>query len=120
MKTIAQIRDDEEVPIPSVASAGDEDSKDTGCDVSVPPTTAQTDSTAALMRAFKIARGLTVFMTIALLVVWPMPMYGSGYIISKKFFTGWVVVGIIWILISLIVVGIYPIWEGRFALARYS
>lgn len=46
-----------------------------------------------LQRAAKIARTLTVCMTLALLVLWPMPMYGSGYIFSKKFFTGWVSVG---------------------------
>lgn len=45
---------------------------------------------ALLMRAAKIARWLTVFLTLALLVLWPMPMYGSGYIFSKSFFTGWV------------------------------
>jgi hypothetical protein len=43
---------------------------------------------AKLKKAAFIARSLTVFMTLALLVVWPMPMYGSGYIFSKKFFTG--------------------------------
>lgn len=43
---------------------------------------------AKLKKAAIIARSLTVFMTIALLVLWPMPMYGSGYIFSKKFFTG--------------------------------
>lgn len=43
---------------------------------------------AKLKKAALIARSLTVFMTLALLVVWPMPMYGSGYIFSKKFFTG--------------------------------
>lgn len=36
----------------------------------------------------KIARSLTVFMTVALLVIWPMPMYGSKYVFSKGFFTG--------------------------------
>ena len=46
-----------------------------------------------LQRAGKIARSLTVFLTIALLVLWPMPMYGSGYIFSKPFFTGWISVG---------------------------
>lgn len=40
-------------------------------------------------------------------------MYGSGYIFSKKFFTGWVVVGIIWIFCSLFGVGLFPIFEGR-------
>lgn len=46
-----------------------------------------------LQRAAKIARTLTVCMTLALLVLWPMPLYGTGYIFSKKFFTGWVAVG---------------------------
>ena len=43
---------------------------------------------AKLKKAALIARSLTVFMTLALLILWPMPMYGSGYIFSKKFFTG--------------------------------
>jgi len=66
-----------------------------------------------LSRAFKISVSVTVFMTIALLVLWPMPMYASGYIFSKPFFTGWVSVGIIWIFCSFIAVGLFPIWEGR-------
>jgi SSS family transporter len=41
-----------------------------------------------LNKAAKIAKSLTIFMTLALLILWPMPMYGSGYIFSKKFFTG--------------------------------
>jgi urea-proton symporter len=41
-----------------------------------------------LKKSAIIARSLTGFMTIALLVLWPMPLYGSGYIFSKKFFTG--------------------------------
>jgi urea-proton symporter len=54
-----------------------------------------------LGRASLIAKSLAAFLTIALLVLWPMPMYGSGYIFSLKFFTGWVVVGIMWIFFSL-------------------
>jgi hypothetical protein len=50
----------------------------------------EAEEQATLERAAKIARYLTVFLTLALLVLWPMPMYGSGYIFSKKFFTGWV------------------------------
>lgn len=42
-----------------------------------------------------------------------MPLYGTGYIFSKSFFTGWVVVGIIWIFCSLLAVGVYPAWESR-------
>lgn len=41
-----------------------------------------------LWKSAIIARTLTGCMTVALLVLWPMPLYGSGYIFSKKFFTG--------------------------------
>ncbi|KAF5512041.1 putative urea active transporter 1 [Colletotrichum aenigma] len=68
---------------------------------------------AMLTRAFKISVSMTAFMTIAMLVLWPMPMYGSGYIFSKPFFTGWVVVGILWIFCSFFAVGLFPIFEGR-------
>jgi urea-proton symporter len=71
-----------------------------------------------LKRAGKISKLMTVVMTIALLVIWPFPMYGSSYIFSKPFFTGWVTVGIIWIFCSLGAVGVYPIYEGRATLFR--
>jgi hypothetical protein len=45
-------------------------------------------------------------------------MYGSGYIFSKPFFTGWVSVGIIWIFCSFFGVGLFPLWEGRKTLAN--
>lgn len=73
---------------------------------------------AKLQRASKIARSLTVFLTLALLILWPMPMYGSGYIFSKKFFTGWVSVGILWLFCSSFCVGLYPLWEGRHTSGR--
>ncbi|OQN96308.1 hypothetical protein B0A48_17564 [Cryoendolithus antarcticus] len=66
-----------------------------------------------LQRAAKIARSLTVFLTLALLILWPMPMYGTAYVFSKKFFTGWISVGILWLFCSACCVGIYPLWEGR-------
>jgi len=66
-----------------------------------------------LIRNGKIARYLTLFLTLALLVLMPMPMYGSGYIFSEKFFTGWIVVGILWLFISAGIVGVYPVFESR-------
>jgi hypothetical protein len=59
-------------------------------------------------------------MTLAFLVVGPFPMFGSSYIFSKPFFTGWVTVGIIWIFCSLGAVGIFPVFEGRHTLMRTS
>ena len=66
-----------------------------------------------LKRSAFIARSLTVFLTLALVILWPWPMYGSAYIFSKKFFTGWVVVGILWLFFSTFFVGIWPVVEGR-------
>jgi Na+/proline symporter len=48
------------------------------------------DEQQKLKRASKIAKSMTVILALSLLILWPMPMYGSGYIFSKKFFTGWV------------------------------
>lgn len=73
---------------------------------------------AMLMRAAKIARWLTLFLTVALLVLWPMPMYGSSYIFSKGFFTGWISIGILWMLLSSFTVCLYPLWEGRKTMAH--
>lgn len=78
-----------------------------------PSTTEEAAEQALLARAAKIARSLTLFLAISFLVLWPMPMYGSSYIFSKKFFTGWVSVGILWLFCSSFCVGLYPLWEGR-------
>lgn len=71
-----------------------------------------------LNKAFKIASSMTVFLTLALLILWPMPLYGTGYIFSKKFFTGWVSVGIFWLFCSSFAVGIFPVWQGRKTIAH--
>ncbi|PGH14214.1 hypothetical protein AJ79_03187 [Helicocarpus griseus UAMH5409] len=68
---------------------------------------------ASLNRAAKIARILTIVMVISLLVLWPMPMYGSSYVFSKPFFTGWITVGFIWLFGTSMGVIVYPFWEGR-------
>ena len=71
-----------------------------------------------LSRASLIAKSMTVILTLALLILWPMPMYGSGYIFSKHFFTGWVSVGILWLFCSSFAVGLFPLWEGRHSMAN--
>ena len=85
----------------------------------LPPTPEQEAAEQTkLLRASKIAKSTTAAMTLILLVLWPMPLYGTGYIFSPSFFAGWVVVGIIWLLFSTLAVGVYPLWEGRMSLAR--
>ncbi|RAK93341.1 Na+/solute symporter [Aspergillus costaricaensis CBS 115574] len=45
-------------------------------------------------------------------VLWPLPMYGSKYVFGKRFFTAWVVVGIIWLWITMLVAIFYPLIDG--------
>ncbi|CAF4310374.1 unnamed protein product, partial [Rotaria sordida] len=66
-----------------------------------------------LTRNLNIARITAIVLTLCLIILWPWPMYGTAYVFSKPFFTGWVIVGIIWIFISFFIVGIYPLFEGR-------
>ena len=75
------------------------------------------DHQSRYVRAGKIARWTTVGMTLILLVLWPMPLYGSGYIFSKGFFSGWVSIGILWLFGSAFCVALYPLWEGRHSMA---
>lgn len=75
------------------------------------------EETKKLNSAAFWARTLTVAMTLCFLILWPMPMYGSGYVFSKKFFTGWVVVGILWLFCTAFGVVIFPLYEGRASIA---
>ncbi|RDH34755.1 Na+/solute symporter [Aspergillus welwitschiae] len=45
-------------------------------------------------------------------VLWPLPMYGSEYVFGKGFFTAWVIVGIIWLWITMLVAIFYPLLDG--------
>lgn len=69
-----------------------------------------------LKRASLIAKSMSALMTLAIIIVWPMPMY-TPYIFSKKFFTGWVSVSISWLFCSACAIGLYPLWEGRHSMA---
>lgn len=75
---------------------------------------------AMLHRASRWAKIMACGMTLCFLILWPFPMYGSGYVFSKPFFTGWVVVGIVWLFGSSFAVGIFPLWEGRESMVRVT
>lgn len=79
---------------------------------------ARQEERAKLDKASKIARILCVSMTIAFLILWPMPLFGTGYVFSREFFTGWVVVGIIWLFCSVAMVVFLPIFQSRFTIVR--
>ncbi|MCJ1464469.1 hypothetical protein MMC07_003082 [Pseudocyphellaria aurata] len=116
-KSMAQIRlanDHDLVPDPELLPS----SSPSSLLPSSNPSSPLINDQAKLTRASTIAKILTASMTLALLILWPMPLYGSGYVFSKRFFTGWVVVGILWLLGSAFCVGLYPLWEGRGSMAH--
>jgi len=68
---------------------------------------------AALQRTFVRAGWLSIVLTLLVVVVIPMPLYGCDYIYSPKFFAGWVGVGIAWLLLAGCVCILMPLWESR-------
>ncbi|RLL99741.1 hypothetical protein CFD26_108090 [Aspergillus turcosus] len=87
-------------------------------EVDVRDAQAEEEEQRKLNKAAFYSRTLTIGMVICFLLLWPIPMYGSKYVFSKKFFTGWVVVGIIWLFCTTFGVVIFPLWEGRQSIIR--
>lgn len=78
------------------------------------PTLEETERGISLLkRNSKFARITALILTLCLTVIWPWPLYGSSYVFSKQFFTGWVILGMVWMFFSFCIVGLYPIIENR-------
>ncbi|KPM42236.1 hypothetical protein AK830_g4337 [Neonectria ditissima] len=45
-------------------------------------------------------------------VLWPLPMYGAKMIFSKALFVAWVVVGLIWLFLTLLIANFHPLYDG--------
>lgn len=77
-----------------------------------------TEESTKLRKASKVAKISTTIATLVFLILWPMPLFGSAYVFSKPFFTGWVSIGIAWLFGSCICVGLFPLWQGREGIYR--
>ena len=58
-------------------------------------------------------------LTLILLILWPIPMYGTGYVFSRGFFKGWIVIAFFWAFFAMIVIILLPLWEGRQAFLTF-
>jgi hypothetical protein len=74
---------------------------------------AQEQERADLLRARNIALGAALFIAISMTILWPIPMYGTGYIFSKGFFTGWIAFTFIWGFFGAITITRFPLWQSR-------
>ena len=71
-------------------------------------------------RGTRLAVGFNIlFLCVAILLV-PFSLFGTEYIFSRSFFTGWCVVSFMWVWVSMIICVIWPVWESRKALWEIS
>ena len=57
-------------------------------------------------------------MTLGFLILFPMPLYGTGYIFSKPFFRFWVVWTFLWAWTATLIITLLPLWQGRHTLQQ--
>lgn len=69
-----------------------------------------------LYRWLKIACIMFVVIVLVTFVAWPLPLY-RDYIFTKSFFSGWTTVAIIWQFGAFGAVVIFPLYDGRHAIA---
>ena len=72
-----------------------------------------------LRRWLKIAWIFWIVIVLVTFIAWPLPLY-RNYIFSKAFFSGWVTVAIIWTFFAFFAVVVFPLYDGRHAIAKGS
>ncbi|KAG0344330.1 hypothetical protein BG004_004559 [Podila humilis] len=92
-----------------------DEKKNTGTTIDVVGTDKAWDAEddAKLAKAARFARWSSGILTVILILLWPLPMFFSNYVFSRGFYTGWVILSIVWAICSTVAVTIYPIWESR-------
>ncbi|EPQ25824.1 uncharacterized protein PFL1_06691 [Pseudozyma flocculosa PF-1] len=71
-----------------------------------------------MRRQSVVAAVVGALLFLAVWILWPFIMYGARYDFSRPFFTGWVVVSIIWAFAALLIFTFLPLWEGRHLIAK--
>lgn len=66
-----------------------------------------------LAKASRMAKTISAVLCLIFLVIIPFPMYGAGYIMSRKFFTGWTILVFIWSWVAALMIWFMPIWQSR-------
>lgn len=63
------------------------------------------------MSIFSGAAGAFAFLIVW--IIWPFSMYGTRFEFGPKFFSGWLVVSVIWVFLGLLVILFLPPFDGR-------
>lgn len=70
-----------------------------------------------LHRWLRVAWIFWIVIVLVTFVAWPMPLY-RDYIFTKSFFSGWTTVAIFWQFFAFAAVVVFPVWDGRHAIAK--
>ncbi|KAF5354180.1 hypothetical protein D9756_007089 [Leucocoprinus leucothites] len=71
-----------------------------------------------LKKAFRFASWSSIGLFVILILLIPLPLFGSAHVYDVKDLTAWVSVGIAWTFCSSFAVVIYPLYESRMALGQ--
>ena len=73
-----------------------------------------------LKKAYKFSLKGGGILTIICVVVWPLPLYFSGYVFDIAFYGMWVGIAIVWVSIAAFCIICIPIWEARGGFAKVA
>ncbi|GAA5851388.1 hypothetical protein JCM3766R1_000619 [Sporobolomyces carnicolor] len=66
-----------------------------------------------LERVFKKATWGSAVLAVIVTLIIPLPLFFTRYIFSERFFTGWIAVAIIWVLVAGFLCILLPVWESK-------
>lgn len=56
---------------------------------------------------------LSILLLVGGYIVIPLAYYGSNYTFSRKYFTLWIIIIMIWLILATLYILIFPLWQGR-------
>ena len=71
-----------------------------------------------LKKAYKFSLKGGGILTIICVVLWPLPLYFSGYVFDLGFYSMWVGIAIVWVSVAAFTIICMPIWEARQGFAK--
>jgi len=79
---------------------------------------AAAEDEATLKKAYKQSLAGGGLLTIICVVIWPLPLYFSGYVFDISFFGFWVMIAVVWVSCAAAVIIFMPIIEARHGFAK--
>jgi len=71
-----------------------------------------------LKKAYKFSLKGGGILTIICVVIWPLPLYFSGYVFDLGFYSMWVGIAIVWVSVAAFTIICMPIYEARGGFAK--